>query len=328
MSELYTKYATEQYVKSASNTALNSAKEYVDTIINGLATEEYVEEAVSSLDTIIATDENSDGNIVLRPYIPEEDFIQVDKTLTIEGAAADAKAVGDRIANLVVSGDAPVLDAVLDANGIMTYNNSPAFDEWLTEVEGSEKFAPSGYGLGETLGKYCADCHAVNEVGFYYINNQTLNRPDGVSSGTLMVEKRTGSKGEETYLTMKMGTSEVRKIYSSYEGAWQPWEWENPPMTLGTEYRTTERYKGYPVFTKLIDLGNPTNGKRVNTGHGNLIRHSGNLNLTTSLPFAVYKSASSDYWAESYNDGAALVIGCGIGFATTSYVWYEQIWWI
>ena len=37
-----------------------------------LATEEYVDNTVSSLDTIIATDENSDGNIVLRPYLPSD----------------------------------------------------------------------------------------------------------------------------------------------------------------------------------------------------------------------------------------------------------------
>ena len=175
----------------------------------------------------------------------------------------------ERIENLTASSDAPVLDAVYDENTeIITYNNSPAFDEWLTEVEGNEKFAPSGYGLGETLGKYCADCHAVNEVGFYYINNQTLNRPDGVSSGTMMVEKRTGSKGEETYLTIKMGTSEVREIYSAYEASWQGWEWENPPMTLGTEYRTTERWHGYYVYRKVIVFGNlPNNTYKSVTYH-------------------------------------------------------------
>lgn len=36
-------------------------------------------------------------------------------------------------------------------------------------------------------------------------------------------------------------------------GKWQPVEWINPPMTLGTEYRTTERYMGKPVYAKLVN---------------------------------------------------------------------------
>lgn len=32
-------------------------------------------------------------------------------------------------------------------------------------------------------------------------------------------------------------------------------EWINPPMELGVEYRTTDRYKGKPVYTKLDNFG-------------------------------------------------------------------------
>ena len=34
----------------------------------------------------------------------------------------------------------------------------------------------------------------------------------------------------------------------------------NPPMKLGVEYRTAERYGGKPVYAKLIDLGAAVNG--------------------------------------------------------------------
>jgi hypothetical protein len=33
------------------------------------------------------------------------------------------------------------------------------------------------------------------------------------------------------------------------------WEWVNPPMIDGYEYRTTERYMGKPVYKKLISFG-------------------------------------------------------------------------
>lgn len=32
-------------------------------------------------------------------------------------------------------------------------------------------------------------------------------------------------------------------------------EWVNPPMKIGTEYRTTERYNGKPVYVKLFSTG-------------------------------------------------------------------------
>lgn len=32
-------------------------------------------------------------------------------------------------------------------------------------------------------------------------------------------------------------------------------EWVNPPMLVGVEYRTTERYQGKPVYTKSFNIG-------------------------------------------------------------------------
>ena len=33
---------------------------------------------------------------------------------------------------------------------------------------------------------------------------------------------------------------------------WKPWEWVNPPMHAGVEYRTTERWRGSPVYAKVL----------------------------------------------------------------------------
>lgn len=38
-------------------------------------------------------------------------------------------------------------------------------------------------------------------------------------------------------------------------GTWLPWEYDNPPLALGVEYRTTEHYLGKPVYCKLVDFG-------------------------------------------------------------------------
>ena len=37
---------------------------------------------------------------------------------------------------------------------------------------------------------------------------------------------------------------------------WLGWEWVNPPLDTGFEYRTTERYHGYAVIKKMDAVGN------------------------------------------------------------------------
>lgn len=81
----------------------------------------------------------------------------------------------------------------------------------------------------------------------------------------------------------------VGYLYNGYElrenidihGNWQPWEWVNPPMQLGVEYRTTERYLGKPVYVKAINTG-----AFPQTGDLNIT--IGNPGDTTILPFRVH----------------------------------------
>lgn len=41
-----------------------------------------------------------------------------------------------------------------------------------------------------------------------------------------------------------------------HNGEWQEWEWENPPLELGVEYRTTERWLGKPVYIRVLQTQN------------------------------------------------------------------------
>ena len=47
-----------------------------------------------------------------------------------------------------------------------------------------------------------------------------------------------------------------------------PEEWQNPPMLMGTQYRTRERHLGKAVFVKLIDLGTLPNATSKSVAHG------------------------------------------------------------
>lgn len=52
------------------------------------------------------------------------------------------------------------------------------------------------------------------------------------------------------------------------DGVWYPWEYLNPPMELGVEYRTTERYQGKPVYVKTVDFGALPSASRKSVAHG------------------------------------------------------------
>lgn len=45
-------------------------------------------------------------------------------------------------------------------------------------------------------------------------------------------------------------------------------EWFNPPMLIGVEYRTTERYMGKPVYVKVVDFGPGANKTEKSVEHG------------------------------------------------------------
>lgn len=48
---------------------------------------------------------------------------------------------------------------------------------------------------------------------------------------------------------------------------WSAWGCVNPPMEIGVEYRTTERYNGKVVYAKLLDLGHlPANTEKAYSG--------------------------------------------------------------
>ena len=62
-------------------------------------------------------------------------------------------------------------------------------------------------------------------------------------------------------------------------------EWVNPPMLVGVEYRTTERYNGKPVYVKVVDYGQLPNSKE-----GSNYGLSANLNIISISGFAVGSS--------------------------------------
>lgn len=122
--------------------------------------------------------------------------------------------------------------------------------------------APAGFGLGGTA-KLVTDPDVAVKCGFYAVDGSAVNVPFGY--GTLIVTNFSNDYYPFQILSAAHDNSQCIRGGGYVEGAikWKPWEWVNPPMQLGVEYRTTERYQGKPVYTKLVDCGVWANGKQV-----------------------------------------------------------------
>lgn len=140
----------------------------------------------------------------------------------------------------------------------------PIDAEHLNKIEqGIANSAPGGFGLG-SIAKALTSNDDVNDIaasGWYSwyersvpknainLSWVTIMRVDGHLGG-VFVQTAYGVTDAINYYTQPIVARRMR--YSSAIGEW---EYENPPMELGVEYRTTERYLGKPVYVKLVALG-------------------------------------------------------------------------
>ena len=105
------------------------------------------------------------------------------------------------------------------------------------------------------------DLNLITQNGYYYwrTNNKPTNAPteDEAENLTAMrVWTEDGVTCFQEIADMYSGSTHsctMRRTVDGDEG--YPWEWVNPPMTIGVEYRTVERYDGEPVFVTLQSDG-------------------------------------------------------------------------
>ena len=123
-----------------------------------------------------------------------------------------------------------------------------------TAVEARENLgaAPSGFGLGTTA-VVVEDCNAAMTNGWYYANAATANRPASLTNCSFVVIARTPAQVYQYFLNQSNGC--VLQRYTTNSGETWVEEWVNPPMAAGTEYRTTERYKGSAIYKKVNSNG-------------------------------------------------------------------------
>lgn len=180
---------------------------------------QYIVEFVPGVDSEVATEYYTAFSEAVKQLGELSKKLVIDDTLSVEGAAADAAKTG----------------ALLN-----------------------EK-APSGFGLGTQAVN--PPNNSLDEAvgnGWYVVSPSFAGAPTGhpnIGYGSVLVTNRDGVIIQEytsTAASAILGYP-LKLIRTKNEsGAWTEWEWVNPPMQAGVEYRTTERSEGKPVYAKRI----------------------------------------------------------------------------
>mgnify|MGYP002658927369 CR=1 FL=1 len=160
-------------------------------------------------------------------------------------------------------------------DGAQTFNIQKALNDNWDRLDDAVKEilitlankAPAGFGLGSEYTSYIADFNACIKNGWYRAYSNSLNYPSigglGARYGALLVLTRDSTIYHVYYVALYSVMYTIERYSNDGGTTWSEWEFVNPPMELGVEYRTTERYLGKPVYVKAVDCGAMANNKTI-----------------------------------------------------------------
>jgi hypothetical protein len=185
--------------------------------------------------------------------------------------------------------------------------------------------APSGYGLGEHPSTVITNPDTITKSGFYKAVCTFSEYYKDITAWVEMIASSENYATQHAYFDMHEG---VKLTRYKIAGVWQPWEWNNPPMDIGIEFRTTERWNGKVVYTQAFNAGAMVNSSYASYPVNNLkyiIRGSAMLSNGTCLPFDVHGPSGSNF-ATVYFAQYEMWMHCGS--SQTGKTVYAQIWYI
>lgn len=195
-------------------------------------------------------------------------------------------------------------------------------------------FAPAGYGLGKQSGKSVrfSEIDTAKEFGLWCIwgdeGSKTIN---GITFSYAKMLVLPMDANAVTQILFPIGTKGPFLMRKSVDDIWDEWEWLDPPMSTGVEYRTTETWYGAAVYTVLFETGGLTDAKNVvatNIAAKRIIRQSGYIE-SYNLPIidGTLDNANSA-WVNPviYNNKIELVFHVGSALRGKGAV--VQLWYI
>ena len=116
-----------------------------------------------------------------------------------------------------------------------------------------------------------------------------------------------------------------------FNNSWGEWEWENPMLYYGVEYCTSEKWKGVPVYTKLINSDPVTTGKNTiptyTSGITAIIKYTASIG-GIPLPYLPDGlSATGEFFATAgvQDDNIYLNVGSALnGKSAEIQIWYTK----
>ena len=192
----------------------------------------------------------------------------------------------------------------------------------------TSEVAPAGYGLGVRITSILVDCDDAKSNGFYNTDSSTLNVPPIVGAYGGMLQAMSYGSGHRIQIFHQAGYSVnnhlvIRKFTNS---SWSEWEFDNPPVFAGVEYRTTERFNGKAVYTKMVNLSTLPNATTKTVAHGAaataILRVCGVTSTGTTIPYRSGDSigtiaANTTQIAVYYNYNASSATG-------QAQIWYTK----
>lgn len=224
------------------------------------------------------------------------------------------------------------IDALLGGAGAGTVRYDAA--QSLTDAQKQQArtniaAAPSGFGLGEnrTIGPMMSVVTAdtldtTYNNGWYFANGVNI-------AGFTQAVVRVDSSGRTIFQTAFVALNNyilrrylVDTVGTAPNNNFSPWEWVNPPMKLGVEYRTTERYLGKPVYKRTENIGAmpaPGNYKQVQIPYNGDTNYLDNVNICANsitywgLVMPVYNSYNSVTYSISTNMSGVITLTAASG---------------
>lgn len=147
---------------------------------------------------------------------------------------------------------------------------------------------------GESYETYCAKVDSVLAAMALNTTKVIVAYPPAIFGGAVSVLSIL-YKGNSNARAVLCCLSSVFGDYGGWrmrkwEGVWQPFEWVNPPLVSGTEYRTTERHGGKPVYAYMVALERGWSPDRTTTTGTSTIPH-GISNIETVVDIKAWRGS-------------------------------------
>lgn len=147
--------------------------------------------------------------------------------------------------------------------------DASVLDGYATKDYVSSNAAPSGFGLGGNS-KSISTLDDALDNGWYISNQGAPTSEVGTAVYWVCLVMTHNSNYKLQIAFRSSYTPLIVAMRRLTNGVWEEWEYLNPIMTVGREYRTVERWNGKPVYTRIVDCGTLPNAssKDVYLGDG------------------------------------------------------------